>query len=769
MKTIEEVLEFNIVKERVKNSTSLLDTLNYIDNLKPYKEIKSAQKALDLTDEAVVSFLKYGKPSFYLNASLKEYIRLVLKGHVLSEGELKYFHEFNGTLEAFRTYLSQLKRDELMLVKEEIENLFYDSIFLQKLFELTEFDGMVKHSASPLLTKLYKEIDHKQKEITEVLRRLVTTQSDYLVQKEFVMKDDRLVLAVKREFKNKIKGMIHSESQSGETIFLEPEVSVVKNLEIMKLKDDLEREKLRILTELTKTLEDESEEFLRSYEKLIFLDFLFAKAYFHTKTGGEKPVLNTNGRIDLHKAFHPLLVVEKIIKNDLVLLNDTHGLVITGPNTGGKTIILKMLGLFAIMVKHGFLISAAMGSEFPFFESVFADIGDEQSISQNLSTFSGHLKRIIKVTNDVTKNSLVLLDELGSGTDPKEGTSLAIAIFTYLVNKEAKTIITTHYSELKMLAYEMPFVKNASMEFNSDTFLPTYKIKLGHPGVSNAIVIAKRLGLKKEIVELAEAKISDRETDTGKLIESLTVSLQELEREKEELANEKFMLREFEKELKEKASFNEKKLKDEYSKLTKSLEKTYEEELIELKESFDKIVSLKEKLKDHELSDIKRVINKRREIEVLPKLEKVSVGDEVFIESLGIYGTVIKMQGKNKYIVSSGNMSLTLPNDDLVKVLEKPKEQAKPKVKEDHVKLSGSLKIDLRGLRVEEAKDKLLDGLEDAYISHLQEVIVVHGYGTGAVRKMVWEVLPKLDYVKSYRYGGTGEGLNGATVVAFKE
>ena len=249
----------------------------------------------------------------------------------------------------------------------------------------------------------------------------------------------------------------------------------------------------------------------------------------------------------------------------------------------------------------------------------------------------------------------------------------------------------------------------------------------------------------------------------------MTVSLQELEREKEELANEKLMLKDFEKELKDKASLNEKKLKDEYLNLTKNLEKTYEEELIELKESFDKIVSLKEKLKDHELSDIKRVINKRREIEVLPKLEKVSVGDEVFIESLGIYGTVIKMQGKNKYIVNSGNMSLTLPNDDLVKVLESRKEEPKPKVKEDHVKLSGSLKIDLRGLRVEEAKDKLLNGLEDAYISHLQEVIVVHGYGTGAVRKMVWEILPKLDYVKAHRYGGTGEGLNGATVVTFKE
>ncbi len=770
MNKVEIILEFDAVKNRVKENAKLSDTLSFIDNLKPYKTLKKAQEALDLTDEGVVGISKYGVPSFCFNVSLKEILALVKKGHILREDELKHFHGFYKTLMIFKEYVSFFKREELLLLKDNILKLFYDSKFNLKLLTLTENDGTVKENATLTLSKITKAIETKKREIKEILKRMVDSNSEYLVQKELVLKDDRLVLALKREHKNKIKGIVVSESQSGETVFIEPISVTNKNLELLKLEGEREREILKILVEITSTLEKEYDEFLKSYQELVFLDFLFSKALFHKETGGERPILNSNEEIKLKNSFHPLLNVETIVKNDLVLTKDTQGLIITGPNTGGKTIILKMLGLFAIMVKYGFLISSERGSLMPFFNNVFADIGDEQSIHQNLSTFSGHLKRIINITNNIKKNSLVLLDELGSGTDPKEGTSLAIAIFTYLIEKGAKTIITTHYSELKSLAYTVVSVKNASMEFDNKTLAPTFKIKLGFPGTSNAIVIAKRLGLNEQIVDLAERKINETNTDNNQLINELTENIQALDEQKETLTKEKEKLETLKKSLLHDYELLEQKRQKEYLGLMKNLEENYERELNELKESYQHLLTLKENIKEHELSKIKQVINKHREASSIPQDEELNINDQVFIESLGIYGVIKKCQNNSKYVVDSGNMSLTLPKNDLKKV----KETSNKKVKQlqttsNHIEIKGSLKIDLRGLRFEEAKDKLLTSLEDAYVTHLKEVIIVHGYGTGALRKLVWELLPKLSYIKNYRYGGVGEGLNGATIVTFDE
>jgi len=518
-----------------------------------------------------------------------------------------------------------------------------------------------------------------------------------------------------------------------------------------------------------------------SYDILLLLDMIFSKAELSLKLNGTKPKINNKGSICLLNCYHPLLNVEKIVKNNIIINKEIKGIIITGPNTGGKTVILKTIGLLSLMVKFGLLIPCADGSEIMIFNDVYSDIGDEQSISQNLSTFSSHLKNVISIMDSVSLNSdldksLVLLDELGSGTDPAEGASLAIAIFDYLISKNCLVITSSHYGELKLHAYESDHILNASVEFDINTLKPTYKLLIGVPGESNALKISRILGLNKDVVDYAEKLSNANTNEISTVLEKLTKTSNELEkklnetRNKEYLANKK--LDEIDT-LKDKINKerNEiiKKANLEANEIIKKKEKEIQELIDGLKELQSKSV------KGHEISELVHKFNEMKTKEeptntkVFNINKEIEPGDNVYIDKYNAYGEVIRIN-KNKYEVQIGNATITCLKDDLELTKVKQKERIVPK--KDIIiqapRKSVSARLDLRGMRFEDAEPLIDDYIQDAHYAGLQSVSIIHGFGTGVIRELVQKKLKGHRLVKSYRYGGQNEGGMGATIVEFK-
>ena len=486
-----------------------------------------------------------------------------------------------------------------------------------------------------------------------------------------------------------------------------------------------------------------------------------------------KPTINELGIIDIKKARHPLIDKEKVVPINLKLGKEYDAIIITGPNTGGKTVAIKTCGLLTLMMQSGMLVPVDEGSEMAIFDNIFADIGDEQSIEQSLSSFSAHMTKVIKILNQLTPNSLVLLDELGSGTDPKEGSNIAISIVEHLLEYKAKVIVTTHYADLKAFAYDKENIINASVEFDTNTLKPTYKLLLGVPGRSNAITIARSLGLSEKIInrsiELNESTKTDLSSMLTKLDDQNTKLSDEIkyyEEENKVLTEkiEKIKQREYELE-KEYDSFINKAKKE----ANKILEKAKEDALELIKTLEDKKNNLE--IKEHEVAEFKNLARNLgvKEEESLEAFE-IKVGDSVFVKGWQRNGEVVKIN-KDKYEVRVGNFQVSFSKNELglPKIVKdnKPKIVKKP-VKNEPNKSSAKLECDLRGFRYEDVKPELDKFIDQAYLAGLNQIYIIHGFGTGAVRKAVYEYLNKCPYVKSTRFGGEGEGLNGVTVAYLK-
>ncbi|HHV14676.1 MAG TPA: endonuclease MutS2, partial [Acholeplasmataceae bacterium] len=381
--------------------------------------------------------------------------------------------------------------------------------------------GDILDNASLNLSRIRKDISRKEANIQSKLQELINKHAAKLNEKQVFLRNDRYCLSVKSSFKNSIRGIIHDESASGETVYLEPEAINQLNIEINQLQNDESKEITKILMDISSQIALNYDSLIQNYYIIKEMDLIFGKASLSNKLNGQRIGVNNNNIFELYNAYHPLLNVPNIVKNNVVI-KDNKGVVITGPNTGGKTVLLKTIGLITLMAKFGLLVPADQKSNIQIFDNVYADIGDEQSIDQNLSTFSSHLKTIIDIMNNVTDNSLVLLDELGSGTDPSEGAALAIAIFDYLLEKNCLVIATTHYSELKVYAYKAENVMNASVEFDVNTLKPTYKLLMGIPGMSNALVISENLGLNKTVLSKAKANLKSKDTDLSQVLDTLT-------------------------------------------------------------------------------------------------------------------------------------------------------------------------------------------------------------------------------------------------------
>lgn len=663
----------------------------------------------------------------------------------------RYHQQMNSTYQHIYPYLNALKHHQVII--NEINQIISD-------------DQEIYDYASTQLHEIRRSIKTKSSLLEKLLATVLIKYASYLNESLVVMRNGRYAIPVKESFKHKVKGVVHDVSASKQTVYIEPDDirQVTQDLEHLgQLESD---EILKILTKLTAILSPFSASLMSHIEKFIDLDVMHAKSLYSIKIKGILPTINQNGKIDMKQARHPLIDEKVVVPIDVKLNETTKVLMITGPNTGGKTVALKTVGLLTLMLQSGILVPVNPGSEMALFHHVFADIGDEQSIAQSLSTFSSHLTKI-KTMFDVLKGSaIVLLDELGSGTDPIEGVSLAIAIIDKLRSKNnVRLILTTHYSELKLYAYEHEDILTASVAFDKETLRPLYKLQLGISGSSHAISIAKRLGLSQDIINQASTLLAGRQTNLAKSLEKLSDEQNELERLKDELlAKEQELNRQIQS-YKDKNRYFEKEKDNLLEKVQQKEIKKYEKLKTELLELIEEL-SKKETLTKPEAASIKGKLNQSTAEKTEKRHETLKVDDHVFITTYQQTGVVTAIK-QNKYTVSLGQFELTFDRNELEKSEHQPKpdKKIKPQPAGTTPKKDGSIELDLRGVRYEDVGNLLDKAIDNAMLANLPFIRIIHGFGTGAVRKAVYAYIKTSPYIKSHRYGGAGEGLNGVTII----
>lgn len=594
------------------------------------------------------------------------------------------------------------------------------------------------------------------------------------------IRNDRFVIPVKQEYRSHYGGIIHDQSSSGQTLFIEPQVIVQLNnqLQDIRVKEQVEIE--RILSELSAKAAEFEGELQVIVEVLANLDFIFAKARYGKKIKGSMPIMNNEGRIALYKARHPFIPIDEVVANDIMLGNEFTTIVITGPNTGGKTVTLKTLGLCTLMAQAGLQIPALDGSELAVFDSVYADIGDEQSIEQSLSTFSSHMVNIVEILKRVDFNSLVLFDELGAGTDPQEGAALAISILDEVHKRGARVIATTHYPELKAYGYNREGVLNASVEFNVETLSPTYKLLLGVPGRSNAFEISKRLGLNERVIQAARSHVSEDTNQIDKMIASLEESKRQAEIEQQEA-------RDYLKQAEKLHQDLQKQMMEFYDKKDSMLEKAAEKAadiVDEAKHEAEQVIRDLRKMRTEKHAEIKEheLIDAKKRLEsATPEIKKstkpsnkktkqhvLMPGDEVKVLTFGQNGTLVDHVSDNEWQVQIGILKMKVKEKDLEYIGTPKQVETRPmaivKGRDSYVKLE----LDLRGERYENALMKVEKYIDDALLSNYPRVSIIHGKGTGALRQGVQEYLKNHRSVKRIRFGEAGEGGSGVTIVEFK-
>ncbi|MED1723333.1 endonuclease MutS2 [Brevibacillus parabrevis] len=644
-------------------------------------------------------------------------------------------------------------------------------------------NGDVLDSASVELRQVRQEIRQVESRIREKLDQM-TRSSSYqkmLMENIVTIRGDRFVIPVKQEYRHVFGGIVHDQSASGATLFIEPEVIVAMNNKLRELRLREEREVERILYILTEQVSFAVEALSENVDALTELDFLFAKAQLAWSMKAVCPKLNDRGYLQMKKARHPLIPREVVVPVDVELGGEYQAIVVTGPNTGGKTVSLKTIGLLSLMAMSGLHIPAEEESEMTVFSSVFADIGDEQSIEQSLSTFSSHMTNIISILEKMDEKSLVLFDELGAGTDPTEGAALAMSIIDHVIDSGARMVATTHYSELKAYAYDRPEVINASVEFDVQTLRPTYRLLVGVPGRSNAFAIARRLGLPEAIIEVARGSISEEDNQVESMIASLERNRKSAEADRHAAASLRREAEELRRQLdEERARFAEEKNKlmeraEEEARIAVQLAKEEAETIIrELREMRDDGVEIKE----HRLIEAKKrlgnaVLELEKEKVKKParavRATQIKVGDEVMVTSFGQKGTVLEKVNNDEFLVQIGIMKMKVRRDDMNvqnSITQKP--QAAPYTSVNRRTASIKMDLDLRGYNVEDAIREMDQFLDDALLGGLHSVSIIHGHGTGVLRKGVHEYLRSHRNVKSFRLGGQGEGGVGATIAELK-
>ena len=663
---------------------------------------------------------------------------------------------------------------------EKLDRLFENLVVFPKLqgsLQAVNDGGFIESFASESLSRIRRKIQENENQVREILQEILKNKGEMLADQVVASRNGRNVLPVKNTYRNRISGVVHDISASGNTVYIEPRAVVNLNEEIASSRADERYEIQRILQELSDLFRPHAAEIANNAWIIGHLDLVRAKVRFMQETGAVVPDLSEEQDIQLLSVRHPL--IENAVANDLHFGPDLTEIVITGPNTGGKTIMLKTLGLAQIMAQSGLPILADKGSRVGIFSQIFADIGDEQSIEQSLSTFSSHMTNIVSILEQVDSESLVLLDELGAGTDPQEGAALAIAILEDLRLRQIKTMATTHYPELKAYGIEMDWVENASMEFDTDSLRPTYRFMQGVPGRSNAFEIARRLGLSEVVVRHAQEQ-TDTDSDVNRIIERL---------EEQTLESRKRLdnIREVEQ---ENLKFNRalKKLYNEFNReketeLNKARLEAQEIVDLALSESESILKNLHDKssLKPHEIIEAKAQLkklapetvdlSKNKVLKQAKKNRAPKVGDDILVTSYGQRGTLVKQLKDGRWEAQVGLIKMTLEEQEF-NLLKAEKEQQPKRKQVNVVKRANTAgpkaRLDLRGKRYEEAMEELDAFIDQALLNNMAQVDIIHGIGTGVIREGVTKYLRRNKHVKSFGYAPQNAGGSGATIVIFK-
>ena len=787
-----QTLEYTKIIDSLVGKASSQPGRDMCRALVPMTDLGEIELAQTQTADALTMLFRKGSTSFGGNQNVTHAIRSLEIGSTLSIPELLRIAGLLDNVSRIKAYgrppRDEEKETSLTGYFEALEPL---TLLAGEIRRCILSEDEIADDASSTLKHIRRSIALTGEKIHSQLASMVNgSYRNYLQDAVITMRDNRYCIPVKAEYKGQVSGMVHDQSSSGSTYFIEPAVIVEMNNKLKELAIQEKEEIEIILATLSASAGEHTRELAENQRIMTFLDFTFAKASLALEQNATRPLFNTSRHINIRKGRHPLLPVKKAVPIDISLGKDFDLLVITGPNTGGKTVSLKTVGLFTLMGQAGLHIPALDRSELSIFTDVFADIGDEQSIEQSLSTFSSHMTRIVTILKEADENSLCLFDELCAGTDPTEGAALAIAILDHLHGRGIRTMATTHYSELKVYALTTDFVQNACCEFNVETLSPTYRLLIGIPGKSNAFAISSKLGLPGFIIDEADRQLSSDDKSFEDLLTDLEQSRVTIEKERLEIASYKQEVQSLKKRLQEK---NE-KIDSAKERILREANQQAREILQEAKEVADDTIRIFQKagpgasLKDLEKSreKIRGKIGEKNEKLALkseepkknrqPKKEQLKKGDSVKILSMGLKGIVSTLPDhKGNLFVQCGILRSQVNISDLVLIDEDsaPAAAAFAKSQTGKMKLAKTMnissEINLLGKTVDEALAELDKYLDDAYLSHLSTVRVVHGKGTGALRNAVQSHLKRVKYVKSYRLGEYGEGDAGVTIVTFKE
>ena len=780
-----KTLEYEKIRARLSSYTSSQLGKSLVMSLQPSNDFDEVERLLQETAEAV-EILKFTAPPMGGIADIRGYLDKAKKNIVLTLPELAAVRNTMYGMRNLKRFFKELEAD-FPLLKEWAHSLEILGQLERELENTLDEHDNLRDDASVELLRIRRQLRSSQAQIKKTIGSILHSQQyqKFFQENLVTMRGDRYVIPIKQEYRSQFPGIVHDRSSSGATLFIEPLAVVELNNDIKQLTLEEQQEIERILQHLTRLIDRENEVLAANCRILAKLDFTFAKAKLAEDMEAVAPELNTENIIRLEGARHPLLAKEKVVPIDIVLGEGYSMLLVTGPNTGGKTVCMKTLGLLVLLAQSGCFVPAKTGAQLPVFHNVYTDIGDEQSIEQSLSTFSAHMTNIVGILQKVESDDLLLLDELGAGTDPEEGAALAMAILERLLQIKAAVMATTHYSELKTFAYTREGIENACVEFDVETLRPTYRLLLGIPGASNAFAISRRLGLSEAMVLRAKQLIQADHAQFENVIN-------QLEQEKIMYAQRNAELREREiqvSKLEEKvrALWDEvtakktqiiRKAKEESASLIRKTRRESEEVIKQLKEQFNDQGIKKRQQAIQQARETMKEASGRVRLKNVNKydfqdkidLATLEIGDTVYVVSLDQKGTVAAISGK-ELVVQLGSMNMTVPAKKCRFVAHHaPVKQQKQAKAGGFVQKTMNVHrdIDIRGLMVDEAVVMLDKFLDDAMIAGLSQVLIIHGKGTGALRKGVHAYLKRHNNVLSYNFADMAEGGTGATLVELK-
>ena len=784
-----KILEFNKIIQLLMKQAGSEMTRKVISELEPFNEERLVREGLDETEEAETLITVKGPLPLGNFYDIGDYIKLASKGGTLTMKQLlKVLYNMKIT----RNTVNFLKGDlpPLPILKGMAEVLEVYRELEEEIDRCILSEEEMADDASSELKSIRRDIIRQNEAVKDKIGSIINSSENRTMLQDYIvtMRDGRYVIPVKQEYKTRFPGVVHDQSASGATLFIEPQVIVDMNNRLRQLEIEEKAEIERILTELSEEIARHFHGLMNNQDILVHMDLISAKGKLAKLQKAERPFISAEGHLALVAARHPLIEKDKVVPIDVSIGDMYNALIVTGPNTGGKTVTLKTAGLLCMMAQTGLFIPAASTSRVPVFCDIFADIGDEQSIEQSLSTFSSHMKNIVEITKKAGAGSLVLLDELGAGTDPTEGAALAIALLEYLRAKNANILATTHYTELKKYALSTEGVENASMEFDVETLSPTFKLTMGIPGKSNAFEISKKLGLIDSITEKARELLSGGDLEFEEVISAIEEDKKVAEKERDQAITLNIQM----KKRKEEMDEDLRRLEERKEKIINKAKEEARDMIAEAKQISDEVreelrnISKKESLYEKE----QRNENARRKIKDAAgryrqqiikeinddpvRIEDVKTGDRVKVLSLGQNGEIITLpDDKGEITVQVGRLKVKAKTEDL-KIINEGKKKKSTREDRHYRQLysikakSVSVSINVQGQNLDEARENVDKYLDDAFMAHLNEVTIIHGKGEGVLKKGINEMLKNHRHVSEYRKGGYNEGGDGVTVVKLK-